>query len=137
MCKQVRLRGQQQQQASLSMKNKGSEYNPSSADSYNPKPYDSSSTPPIVSDDEYDSEIDESSSAIVHRPWKDRWNMDPYANQTSGQRLVICSTPESLGGSNYDPDSDWDVSDTEVDFVVVDEDIFATRNLRSNTNEIR
>ena len=137
MCKQVRLRGQQQQQASLSMKNKGSEYNPSSADSYNPKPYDSSSTPPIVSDDEYDSEIDESSSAIVHRPWKDRWNMDPYANQTSGQRLVICSTPESLGGSNYDPDSDWDVSDAEVDFVVVDEDIFATRNLRSNTNEIR
>ena len=139
LCKQVRIRGQQHQ-ASLYMKNKSSDCNyPFSTDSNNPKAHDSSNTPPIVSDDEYDSEIDleeeDSSSAMIQRPWKDRWNTDPSLNQTSSQRVMLCSTPES-SGSNYDPDSDWDVSDTEVDFVVVDEDkIFATRNLRSNNNK--
>jgi hypothetical protein len=126
------LRGQQQLQAPSMMKNKSN--HPSSTES-KPKAYYSTNTPPIVSDDEDDSEMDlEEETSSIHRPWKDRWNMDPYANQTSSQRLT-CSTPES--GSNYDPDSDWDVSDTEVDFVVVDEDIFATRNLRSTNNGIR
>lgn len=132
LCKQVRLRGQQQQQASSIMKT--TSYRSSSTES-NPKEYYSTNTPPIVSDDEDDSEIDlEEETSSIHRPWKDRWNMDPYANQTSSQRLT-CSTPET--GSNYDPDSDWDVSDTEVDFVVVDDEMFATRNLRSNNNRIK
>lgn len=141
LCKQVPLRVQQPQQlSSSSIKGKLRYISSSSMDSVNPKPY-SINTPPIVSDDEYDSEIDlkeeeddeDSTSAIVHRPWKGKWNMDPYTNQTSGQQRLMCSTPES--SSNYDPDSDWDVSDAEMDFVVVDDDVFHARTLRSTDKD--
>ena len=48
-----------------------------------------------------------------------KWNTDPFtSNQCSTTlREVSPTIDNNVDGSNYDPDSDWDVSDAEVDIV--------------------
>ena len=56
----------------------------------------------------------------ISRPWKEKW-ADPYANNKDGAknrsspRVVSPITFQAFesDGSNYDPDSDWDVDDVE------------------------
>jgi len=83
----------------------------------------------LVSDSEEDddNDVDEQN---VSRPWKAKWDDDPFANNgnaANGTRMRMVSprvspaTFDSMDGSNYDPDSDWDVDDTEVEFGSLEE----------------
>jgi len=56
--------------------------------------------PHYISDDESSDEGD-----IISKPWMQKWNTDEFKEQT------LVSPPVS----NYDPDSEWDVSDAEVE----------------------
>ena len=71
----------------------------------------------ISDDDETSDEEDEVNN--VSKPWKAKWNTDPFtSNQCSTTlREVSPTIDNNVDGSNYDPDSDWDVSDAEVDIV--------------------
>ncbi|KAL9185753.1 hypothetical protein ACHAXT_003530 [Thalassiosira profunda] len=90
----------------------------------------------VVSDDEgYDDDRN------VARPWNDNWS-DPYSGETKGgnRRLRMVSPTfrgsndaELTDGSNYDPDSDWDVDDTEMeDFGPPGEEFDAARATRDS-----
>ena len=56
--------------------------------------------PHYISDDESSDEGD-----IISKPWMQKWNTDEFKEQT------LVSPPVS----NYDPDSEWDVSDAEIE----------------------
>ena len=67
-----------------------------------------------------------------------KWNDDRHANAannrspTSRAILPWCSSD----GSNYDPDSDWDVDDTEVEYDSHIEDVFEARpQLKNNKDD--
>lgn len=73
----------------------------------------------LVSDDEDD-------GAVVSRPWKDKWDNDPFTGDAcAGMRMVspIMSSvmTDNTDSSNFDPDSDWEVDDTSVDFGLTEE----------------
>jgi hypothetical protein len=75
------------------------------------------SSPPPVDPPASD---DEGHDYTISRPWKEKW-ADPYANNKDGAknrsspRVVSPITFQAFesDGSNYDPDSDWDVDDVE------------------------
>jgi len=56
--------------------------------------------PHYISDDDSSDEGD-----IISKPWMQKWNTDEFKEQT------LVSPPVS----NYDPDSEWDVSDAEIE----------------------
>jgi len=56
--------------------------------------------PHYISDDDSSDEGD-----IISKPWMEKWKTDEFKEQT------LVSPPVS----NYDPDSEWDVSDAEVE----------------------
>jgi len=58
---------------------------------------------------------DESSDEgdIISKPWMQKWNTDEFKEQT------LVSPPVS----NYDPDSEWDVSDAEIEEGTKEEDM--------------
>ena len=56
--------------------------------------------PHYISDDESSDEGD-----IISKPWMQKWNTDEFKEKT------LVSPPVS----NYDPDSEWDVSDAEIE----------------------
>jgi hypothetical protein len=89
----------------------------------------------IVSDDDADDDDD----VAIHRPWKGRWEDDRRSNANSNNaKDDRSSTTKSRAisprwgsdGSNYDPDSDWDVDDAEVEYDAHDVDAFEARPRR-------
>jgi len=96
----------------------------------------------VVSDNEDDG--DDEHEQNVSRPWKGKWDSDPFANRyikSSRMRAVSpISSPtafESVDSSNYDPDSDWDVDDTEVDFSGSVEESFVASPTNKGNNPQR
>eukprot|EP00580_Thalassiosira_gravida_P020026 CAMPEP_0201664598 /NCGR_PEP_ID=MMETSP0494-20130426/6004_1 /ASSEMBLY_ACC=CAM_ASM_000839 /TAXON_ID=420259 /ORGANISM="Thalassiosira gravida, Strain GMp14c1" /LENGTH=1236 /DNA_ID=CAMNT_0048143389 /DNA_START=714 /DNA_END=4424 /DNA_ORIENTATION=+ len=96
----------------------------------------------VVSDNENDG--DDEHDQNVYRPWKGKWDNDPFANRyIKGSRtrtVSPISSPsafDSVDSSNYDPDSDWDVDDTEVDFSGSVEESFVASPTNKGNNPQR
>jgi hypothetical protein len=98
---------------------------PSSPPSVKEFSYVNPDTTTIISDDEDDDE------KAISRPWKGKWDADQNANKKRGSSSREISRG-STDGSNYDPDSDWDVDDTEMEYVLPLEDVFEARSPSMN-----
>jgi len=81
-------------------------------------------------DDDDTEDDDEDDQNDISRPWKQKWNTDPttvFANNTQTvPAMVLFDDGVDPNGSNFDPDSDWDVDDTEVEFGSNANDVFET-----------
>ncbi|KAL3769957.1 hypothetical protein ACHAW5_010031 [Stephanodiscus triporus] len=93
-------------------------------------------TAAIVSDDEEHNRTDDEDEddMAIRRPWKEKLDDDRYANynQRSSSRSI---SPWCSDGSNYDPDSDWDVDDNEVESISYNEDIFEAKSRTRNKDK--
>jgi len=98
---------------------------PSSPPSEKEFSYGNPDTTAIISDDEDDDE------KAISRPWKGKWDADQTANKKRGSSSREFSRG-STDGSNYDPDSDWDVDDMEMEYVLPIEDVFEARSPSMN-----
>jgi len=93
-------------------------------------------TTAIISDDEEDNRTysDDEDDTAIRRPWKEKLDADRYANynQRSSSRSI---SPWCSDGSNYDPDSDWDVDDNEVESISYIEDVFEAKSHTRNKDK--